>query len=103
MFFLETEKIVSDKNLKIFYISYKNLCRIISENAYTKTPDPQNCLIGFTLNVGEIYKPQSLSPKKSIRKDLADQDNTVTSRGAGQKKTSPGQRKTLSSCCDNYF
>lgn len=54
MFFIESSKVISEKNLKIFYISYKNVMRIVKENAWAKTPDPANCLIGFTLNTGSI-------------------------------------------------
>lgn len=54
MFFIESGKVVSDRNLKIFYISYKNLSRIINEKAFTKFPDPSNCIIGFTMIMKDI-------------------------------------------------
>ena len=53
MFFIESGKVINNRNLKIFYISYKNLLRIINENAFSKTPDPALCIIGFTLNTKE--------------------------------------------------
>lgn len=40
LFFLETSSVLKDKNLKIFYVTLKNLLRLRESESEEKIPDP---------------------------------------------------------------
>jgi hypothetical protein len=60
LFFLETAKVINEKNLKIYYVTLKNLLKISMDSKLEKAPDPLTNIIGFSLRTSNVE-----SPKKS--------------------------------------
>ena len=48
IWFIEIDKIFKEKNLKIFYLPFENLEKLIHEKDFIKMPDPKKYLIGLT-------------------------------------------------------
>lgn len=62
LFFLETDTVLKEKNLKIYYVTLKNLLKISKDSSLKKAPDPLMNLIGFSL------RTSSMEPSKSKKK-----------------------------------
>ena len=65
--FIQTDKLFKEKNLRIFNVSFEKLKKIIMAEQFEKLPDPRYFLIGVTyvprVNKGDILKQL----KESIR------------------------------------
>lgn len=62
IWFLDIEKMFEDKKLKIMYLSFENLDKVMKSGQFQKIPDPADCLAGVT------YRPPL---KDSIRYKLS--------------------------------
>ena len=60
--FIEDGKIFQEKNLRIFYMPFASLERIVKSKNFAKMPDPLGFLAGITLNFAALAKARVPSP-----------------------------------------
>ena len=64
IWFIEIDKIFKEKNLKIFYLPFENLEKLIYNKDFLKMPDPKKYIIGLT----HFYEKKENLKKKIFEK-----------------------------------
>lgn len=41
LFFMETTKVIADRNIRLYYATLKNLLKFVADNSLKKVPDPK--------------------------------------------------------------
>lgn len=95
LFFLETDTVLKEKNLKIYYVTLKNLLKISKDSSMKKAPDPKFNLVGFSLRTSHLEPPKKKKKQKAktintkTRKHYLKMPKHVHNRSIYSKKSTP--------------
>lgn len=68
--FIEVDKIFQEKNLRIFYMPFVSLEKIVKTRNFTKIPDPTQFLVGITQNVSLFGPSEFNAPPLSFNRKV---------------------------------
>jgi hypothetical protein len=66
--FIEVDKIFQEKNLRIFYMPFVSLEKIVKTRNFTKIPDPTLFLVGVTQNISLLGHSEFNAPALSLNR-----------------------------------
>lgn len=101
MFFLETEKVIKERNIRLFYATLKTLLKFVAEDNLANAPDPRDKIIGFSIKSQGLKTKSRISNSKSRKRNSRAKLNTTSSRDRSLRtrtdKGPPSTKKSVKS------